>query len=89
MKSRNDVPKTTLDKITAKMRDHVSQPEGLRIGTAMRMVMDMTGLSPGESDRLADRIIQRWRRKGFIAFKRNGKITTWHLTEGTTSSNLT
>lgn len=31
--------------------------------------------------RLADRTIQRWRRKGWIAFVRIGRDTVWSLTD--------
>ena len=31
--------------------------------------------------RLADRTIQKWRRKGWIAFTRSGRLTVWRLTE--------
>lgn len=32
-------------------------------------------------DRIADRTIQRWRRKGWIAFTREGRSVVWRLTE--------
>lgn len=34
-----------------------------------------------EHDRLIDKTIQRWRRKGLISFVRIGRDTRWSLTE--------
>lgn len=31
--------------------------------------------------RMADRTIQKWRRKGWISFARNGRDTIWSLTD--------
>lgn len=33
------------------------------------------------ASRLADKTIQRWRRKGWIKFTRQGRDCVWHLTE--------
>ncbi len=35
---------------------------------------------PEEGYRMADRTIQKWRRKGWISFVRNGRDTIWALT---------
>ena len=35
----------------------------------------------GEGGRTADKIIQKWRRKGWIVFTREGRNTVWRLTE--------
>lgn len=34
-----------------------------------------------DDDRLADKAIQRWRRRGWISFERVGRNTLWTLTE--------
>ena len=34
----------------------------------------------GEDGRTADKTIQKWRRKGWIAFTREGRSTVWRLT---------
>lgn len=35
---------------------------------------------PGEADRLADRTLQSWRRKGFASYERRGRQCVWKLT---------
>jgi hypothetical protein len=32
-------------------------------------------------DRVADRAMQKWRRLGWIDFKREGRVPVWHLTD--------
>lgn len=36
---------------------------------------------PDTAYRIADRAIQKWRRKGWIAFTREGRNAVWRLTE--------
>lgn len=36
---------------------------------------------PRDSDRLADKTIQKWRRKGWIDFVRFGRAPLWSLTD--------
>lgn len=45
--------------------------------------MHLHSLSGYQSDtyRLADRTIQKWRRKGWISFVRKGHTPVWSLTE--------
>lgn len=43
-------------------------------------IVDALGANEAR-DRIADRTIQSWRRKGFIAFTREGRSVIWNLTE--------
>lgn len=43
-------------------------------------IVDALGANEAH-DRIADRTIQSWRRKGFIAFTREGRSVIWNLTE--------
>lgn len=45
--------------------------------------MQLHQLSGCDSDtyRLADRALQKWRRKGWISFKRKGHTPVWFLTD--------
>lgn len=64
----------TNDEITARIEQRMSNGESFTFGALHANL-------PEAAYRIADKAIQRWRRKGWIAYTREGRSIVWRLTD--------
>lgn len=73
----------TRDEIVAAIEARMGDGEPFTFGDLHRLqsIKQPTSLDEPDPYRLADAAIQRWRKRGWISFRRVGRDTFWSLTD--------